>query len=87
MKRAEQMLKEKNEKSKKRKVRKPKVRTVPTYDKNGKDITPGKKEKDRRIAIFLLVLSAIILFIYLPGFFMSEPYVGEVTRQAVAPDG
>lgn len=87
MKRAEQMLKEKNEKSKKRKVRKPKVRTVPTYDKKGKDITPGKKEKDRRIAILLLVLSAIILFIYLPGFFMGEPYVGEVTRQAVAPDG
>ena len=60
---------------------------IPTYDINGKDITPGRRERNIRRAVAAIILSAILIFIYLPGLFMEDPYNGEITRQAVAPDG
>ena len=94
MKKGEKILRRKKEEEKKKKkflgikISSKKAKTViPTYDMNGRDITPGKKERDLRTAIILLVVSAILLFIYLPGFFIKEPYKGEITIQPVAPDG
>lgn len=86
MKKGEKLLRKKKEEAKKKKRRSKKT-IIPTYDRKGRDITPGKKERDRKTAVVLFVISAILLFIYLPGVFMDEPYKGEITREAVAPDG
>ena len=65
MKKGEKLLRKKKEEAKKKKRRSKKT-IIPTYDRKGRDITPGKKERDRKTAVVLFVISAILLFIYHP---------------------
>ena len=49
-----------------------KNRELPVYNINGEVISSEKKRKQNKLAVFLLVIAAIAIVFYLPGFFMKD---------------
>ena len=54
---------------------KTKKQAVPLYDKHGRTATPSVLSKRRKIRTIAIALAAVIMFLYLPGFFMGEPEI------------
>ena len=73
-------MKEKKEKEKKKNT------PLPVYDLEGKTVTPEKKKRDFRLAIFLLVFAGVFSFIYLPGYFMKEKETSDSNKIVVNMD-
>ena len=62
----------------------------PLFDTRGRDIDPVKKERRKRALRIAAAISAVVVFLYLPGqvLDMQDPvYYGYATLNAVQPDG
>lgn len=42
---------------------------LPVYNSRGKNITPSRKQKQKKLGITLIICSGIFAFIYLPQYF------------------
>lgn len=58
-------------------------RRLPVYDLKGKNRTPEKEEKKKRISIGIIVASCVLIFLYAPQLFMKEDGV-ELKKTNVA---
>lgn len=72
----------------KHKKKREKKRVIPTYDTQGRTITPALKRRRRRIRTTLIVIAAILGVLYLPQFFLPSTGTQENTEtQTVKKDG
>ena len=63
-----------NRKKGKEQARRGEINTaIPSYGIDGKVINPGKAKRKKNLLIFLTIIIAIALFIYIPQYFMNEP--------------
>lgn len=63
----------------KRKKKKIKKNSLPVYNINGRNITPSKKQKEKRMLITFLTVACAACFVYLPQVFISSEQPEEIT--------